>query len=209
MSIFTNPDFLALRPLDLDNKLFLPTSELYRQTISRLNTFYHDVNQVLGNLHDVIAAEARGFYDHPFETATNFYDQMVAYGAGVYALVSEQILPRAEATFRQIVDNMAKLMQQTGEFWQAFYDNPEAATVSLIEPVAAQLSSMIDASQSYLEASLEASVAYLISVYSALVDFFKLLLDQPSATLYALYQNTLAALLDVYFDLVSSLLSLI
>ena len=175
----------------------------------QLNSLYQEVKEALFSFHGMVSAEAARFYQHPVETATAWYGQAVEYGSHVYASVSEQMLPRAEAAYQQVVADVIEFGHQTGKFWQAFYENPEAVTVSLMEPVSARVDSMINASEFYISSSLEATEAYLIGLYSALVDLFNLLLEQPGATLTALYQNTLSALLDVYFELVSSLLSLL
>lgn len=90
-----------------------------------------------------------------------------------------------------------------------FMKTAEAVKASLLKPVSAQFNSMVNASQDYIGLSLEAAEAYLIGLYSALGDLLNLLLEQPGATLTALYHNTLSAALDVYFELVSSLLSLL
>ncbi|MGR9115327.1 MAG: hypothetical protein ACU85E_06140 [Gammaproteobacteria bacterium] len=208
MSIFNSPDFLAFKPLDLENKLFLPSSKLYTQTMWKLNSVYQEIKEVLINFHDEVATEAGRFYQNPVETSAAWYQQAVEYSTRAYAYVAAQMWPQAEAGYRQVVADVTEFGQQTGEFWHAFYENPEEVTVSLVEPISMRFNSMVDASQAYMNASLETVEAYLLGLYSASIELFKLLIEQPGNTITALYQNMLSALLDLYFDLVSSLLSL-
>ncbi|PKM11520.1 MAG: hypothetical protein CVV13_08820 [Gammaproteobacteria bacterium HGW-Gammaproteobacteria-3] len=209
MAIFNNSDFLALKPLDLENKLFLPTSQLYTQTVSRLNSLYLDIKQALIDFHSALATQAQDLYQHPVETTSAWYGQAVDYGANVYASISGQWLPKAEAAYQQSMIEVSELGQQFGQFWQTFYDNPEAVTISLIAPVSTHFTNMIDASGSYISSTIAVSEAYLKSLYSALTELFNLLLEQPELTLNALYQNTLSALLEIYFGLVSSLVTVL
>ncbi|MEI6069279.1 MAG: hypothetical protein WCP96_18240 [Methylococcaceae bacterium] len=46
------------------------------------------------------------------------------------------------------------------------------------------------------------------SSYYVLAELFSLLMRQPSVTLQDLYHNTLSALLEAYFDIISSLLAI-
>lgn len=207
MSIFNNPDFLVLKPLDLENKLFLPTTKLYSQTVWQLNNLYQDIKTALTNFHSYVSAQGQQFYEHPVDTATAWYGQTVDFGARVYAAMSDRLLPKAEAIYQDTVADVVELGHQTSTFWQAFYENPEAFTASLIAPVTAKINSLVGVSGDYINASIDATGAYLMSLYAAMVDLFKLLLEQPGATLTALYQNTLALLLDSYYELVTSLLN--
>lgn len=208
MSIFNNPDFLTLKPLDLENKLFLPTSKLYDQTVWQLNRLYQEIKEALVQFHGSISVEAERFYDHPVDTATAWYEQALGYGANIYAAVSEEIFPKVEATYQHVIADVAEFGKQGGEFWRTFYDNPEAVTVSVIESVATQFNVMVDTSEVFIDSSLESMEAYLVGCYSTVADLLNLLLEQPGTTLMALYQNTLSALLDSYFELVSMLLTI-
>ena len=78
-----------------------------------------------------------------------------------------------------------------------FMANPEQFMVTALAPVTAYLSSLTHDAE-----------AVLLSSYYVLADLFSLLMSQPSATLQALYRNTLSALLDFYFDVISSLLTM-
>ena len=55
----------------------------------------------------------------------------------------------------------------------------------------------------------ENAEAVLISSYYALADLFGLLLAQPASTSQVIYRNTLSAVLDVYFEVISSLMVMI
>ena len=198
MSIFKNPDFFDLKPLDLESKVFLPTRELYSSVSLQLSELFRQIKVVLIDWHTEMAATAKQFYAHPVETTSQWYAQAVDQGAQMYALLNEVYLPKAEAVYEQSIAEAAQLGRQTGEFWQAFYDHPQATVASLVEPVT-----------NHANHALEVSEAYLISIYSAMVELFDLLLEQPSQTLEAVYQHVLAGLLDGYYQLISSLMAIL
>ncbi|TAN65940.1 MAG: hypothetical protein EPN17_15410 [Methylobacter sp.] len=222
--MFNQPDFFTIRQLDLENKLILPTTQLYGQVSFQLNALYQDIRSVLIDAHSVVAAAAKQVYAHPVETLTAWYDQAAYTGGALYAQVQTAVLPVyrdwqvqvntgkeatgrylqafwdnpeqvAAATFEPVTQYVTSVATQSGQYWQMFIDNPEQFTASALSPVS-----------SYLASLSEDAEAVLISSYYALADLFSVLMAQPSATLQALYRNTLSALLDVYFDVISSLL---
>lgn len=195
MSIFKNPDFFYLKPLDLEHKVFLPTRELYSSLSLQLNELYQQIKTVLLDWHTEVAVTAKQFYAHPVETGSQWYAQAIDYGSQMYEQLNEVYLPKAEAAFEQGIADAVQIGRQAGEFWQAFYNHPQATVAALVEPVA------IHANQ-----ALEASEAYLSAMYTAVLELVDLLLEHPAETLEAVYQNALAGLLDVYYQLVSSLL---
>ena len=88
--------------------------------------------------------------------------------------------------------------EQSERYWQLFMDSPEQFMMEAHAPITGYLSSLGENAE-----------AVLISSYYALADLFSLLIAQPSATFQALYRNTLSALLDVYFEVISSLLVMV
>lgn len=197
MSIFKNPDFLDLKPLDLENKLYLPTRELYSNLGLQLNELYQHIKTVLFDVHAQMAAAAKQFYAHPVETASQWYAQGVDYGTTTFAQLNEVYMPKVEALYERMTAEATQFGHQAGEFWQAFYDHPQATVASLVEPMT-----------NYANQALEVSEDYLISIYSAMLELIDLLMEQPAETLEAVYQSTLAALLDGYYQLISSLLTM-
>lgn len=198
MSIFKNPDFFDLKPLDLENKLILPTRELYANMSLQLNELYQQIKAVLIDWHTEMAATAKQWYAHPVETTSQWYAQAIDQGTQLYAQLNEVYLPKAEAVYEQSIAEATQWGRQAGEFWQAFYDQPQAAVATLVEPVT-----------NYANHALDVSEAYLLSIYSAMLELFDLLLEQPAQTLEAVYQNMLAGLLEVYYQLISSLLTVL
>lgn len=198
MSIFKDPDFFDLKPLDLENKVFLPTRELYSSLSLQLNELYRQIKTVLLDWHAEVAVAAKQFYAHPLETGSQWYAQAVDYGAQMYAQVNEVYFPKVESMYEQTIAEATQLGRQAGEFWQAFYDHPQATVAALVEPVT-----------NYTNQALDVAEVYFVSVYSAILELFDLMLEQPTETLEAVYQNVLAGLLDVYFQMISSLLAML
>lgn len=219
-----DPAFFTIRQLDLENKLILPTTKLYDQVGFQLNTLYQDIRSILIDAHYVVSATAKQVYEHPVETMTAWYNQAVYTGTTLYAQAQAAVAPVYQQW--QVQVNSSK--DKTTRFLQAFWDNPEQVTRTTVEPVTRYVTAVAKQSEQYWQVFIDNpeqfmanalapvtgyltsltndAEAVLISSYYALADLFSMLMAQPSATVQALYRNTLSALLDVYFDVISSLL---
>jgi hypothetical protein len=208
-------DFFVLRDLDLENKLYLPTRQLYQQFSFQLNALYQDIRGTLIEAHTLVASTAKQVYDQPTETLTAWYDQAAYHGTLFYAQAHTDLMPT---------------YIQARQFLQAFWHNPEQVTVAALEPVSRYASDIAGQSahywqtfvdspehvmatalapvMDYLSALGDSGEALLLSSYYALAELASLLMEQPTATLQALYHNTLSSVLDVYFDMISSLLAM-
>lgn len=220
------PDFLTFRQLDLENKLILPTQKLFSQVSFQLNSLYQDIRSALVDAHHFVATAAKQVYEQPLPTLTAWYEQAASGSRILYAQTQSTVLPIYQ-------DWQVKLeagKEQAGQYWQAFWENPEQVTVAAFEPLTRYVAGVADQSGRYWQAFMEDPEAFMTTAfapitaylsafsdeaeavltgsYYALADFFSLLMAQPSATVQALYRNTLSSLLDIYFDLVSSLLVL-
>ena len=222
--MFNQPDFLIIRQLDLENKLILPTTKLYSQVGFKLNALSQDIQSALIDVHSLLANAARQVYEHPVETLTAWYEQAVYSGAAIYAQSQDSVLPVYRGW--QVKLNLAK--EKTGHYLQAFWDNPEQVTSATIEPVTRYVTAITEQSErnwqlfmenpeqfmmtslapitGYLSSLGENADTVLVSSYYALADFFSVLTAQPLATFQALYRNALSALLDVYYEVISSLM---
>jgi hypothetical protein len=224
--MFNQPDFFAIRQLDLENKLILPTTKLYSQVNFKLNALYQDIQTVLIDFHGKVAVAGKQLYDHPVETLTTWYEQTAYTGNALYAQVQTSVLPIYQDW--QVKVNAGK--DATSQYLQAFWNNPDQVALAAIEPVTRYVTAVSVQSEHYWQLLLDnpeqfmvsafapvtgylvsltqETEAVLISSYYALAELFRLLMSQPSVTLQALYHNTLAALLEAYFDIISSLLVL-
>ena len=222
--MFNQPDFLIRHQLDLENKLILPTTKLYSQISFKLNALSQDIHSALIDVHSIVANAAKQIYDHPVETLTAWYEQAVHSGAAIYAQGQTSVLPVYQGW--QVKVNLAK--EKTGQYLQAFWDNPAQVTSATFEPVTRYVTAITEQSErswqlfmenpeqfmmtalapitGYLSALGENAEAVLVSSYYALANLFSLLIAQPLATFQALYRNALSALLDVYFEVISSLM---
>ncbi len=225
--MFNQSDFFTIRQLDLENKLILPTTKLYGQVSFQFNALYQDIRRVLIDVHSAIATTAKQVYEHPVATLTAWYEQAAYTSTALYTQVQTATSPIYQDW--QIKVNAGK--EKTGQYLQAFWDNPEQVTLATFEPVTRYVTAVTERSDRYWQlfmdnpeqfmsnslapvthylASLSDNAeAFLISNYYTLTHLFSLLMTQPSSTLQALYRNTLSALLDAYFDIISSLLVMV
>lgn len=225
--MLNQPDFLSLRQLDLENKLILPSTQLYKQACFKLNVLYENIRNFLIDAHSTIAAAAKQVYDDPIPTLTAWYEQAASTTTLLYAQAQTTLLPVYQSW--QVKVNVSKA--RTGQYLQAFWENPEQVTLATLEPIKVYLSSVGQQSERYWQSFIQSpeqfltnalapinnylgglgehAEAILISNYYALVNVFNMLMAQPAAALQALYNKSLSALLDVYFDVVSSLMTML
>lgn len=226
MSLFDKPDFFIVQPLDWENKLFVPTINLYNQAAFQFNTLYESIRKLLIDAHTHVAMLAKQVYAQPRETLTAWYEQATYTTTALYTDVQSHVQPVYQDWMTQFVVGK----EQADRFLQAFWRNPEQVALETLAPLKAHVTTITAYSEQYLQqvfadpepfllnafapmmnylnSFMETAEAALISTYYALLELFKLLMAQPLETLKALYQNTLSALLDVYFDAISSLLTM-
>lgn len=227
MSFFNQPDFFTVRELDVENKLILPTKALYNQVSFQFHALYQDISSALSNAYDFVAIHTRQLYIHPTKTLSVWYDQAAAMSTTYYTQAQAAVSP----VYQNWQVQLDASKEAITENFQAFWNNPEQVTVETFQPVMQFVTTATEQSSQYLKLLLdnpeqfmasafapvthylsslsEDAEAMLISSYYALADLFKLMLEQPSATLESLYHNTLSSLLDVYFDIISSLLAIV
>lgn len=218
------PDFLNIRQFDLENKLIVPTTQLYKQISFQLNSLYQDICTALINAHTVIAAAGKQVYDQPVVTLTAWYEQAVAGSTALYATAQTTVLPVYHDW--QVKVNVGK--EKTGQYLQAFWENPEQVTLATLEPITRYISALSHTSESYwqdfikspeqflltaiapishnISALSDHAQAVIVSQYYALAGVLKLLIAQPANTLQAFYYDSVSALLEVYANIVSSFL---
>ncbi len=195
MIFFDNQNFQFPQDLDLENKLFLPTSKLYTQLNVQLQMLYQDIRTALIDSHALMASSAKRLYEQPGPTLAAWYDQTAGRAAELHAQINEELLPKAQASYQQLVVDVADAGRETQLYLQNFMANPEAAAAAAIQPVTA-----------YLAAATEATEAALVSGYYALGSLLGQLMKQPAETLEASIHYLLSELLELYFRAVSSLL---
>lgn len=205
MSIFDNPDFLSIQPLDFENKLYQPTALLYEYLKQQATTAYQGTRGVVIDVHNAISHEAQLVYEHPVDTFSSWYQLAIEHGTATY----QEILPKIGTYYLNVESHLTDLGAQSKAFWTAFHANPEAVAVSLIEPLLKQSGALMTRSQHSANVLAEQIETYLLSVYSNLTQVFDLLLQQPVNTINAVFQNSLAALLDMYAQTISSLLTFV
>jgi hypothetical protein len=209
-AMLNQQDFLTLNQLDLDNKLILPTQKLLNQVNLQLNRLYQDIRSALIDAHSSVATTAKQVYEQPGETLDAWYEQTLLplYREGQISLSTgteqaKQYLyafwdnPRqvTEASVEPLTLYMLDVADQSAQYWLAFTVNPELFISTAFAPITEYLSTLNDAAE-----------VVLVNGYYSVVELFSLLMAQPSITLQAMYHNTLSALLEIYFDTISSLL---
>lgn len=226
MLIINEQDFLSIQQLDLENKLFSPTAKLFGQVRFQVNTLYQDIQNNVIEAHSAVASSAKQVYDQPLPTIAAWYEQAKNSGAALLNEAQTNVLPVYQEMLAKWSNGKAHALQHFHNFWE----NPEQTTLTALEPAirhAAAASAQAGQTirlfldnpeqftaaalapvTSYLTSFTENSKVVLINTYYALTDLFNLLASQPLATFQATYHNTLAALLDVYFNVISSFLAM-
>jgi hypothetical protein len=226
MPIINEQDFFSIQQLDLENKLFSPTAQLFSQVRFQLNNLYQDIQNTLIDAHSMVASSAKQVYDQPVPTITAWYEQAKNSGAALLNEAQTNALPAYHNMLAQWSTGKAHALQHFRSFW----DNPEQTVLTALEPVIRYTTTasakaghtvqlFLDNPEQFMAAALapvtayltsftENSKAVLISTYHALTDLFNLLATQPLTALQTAYHGTLSALLDVYFNVISSFLTM-
>lgn len=191
MSFFSNPDFFAIKQVDLESKLIQPTSQLYNQTCEQLKTFYNSTINALLDTHEQMAVSAKQVYEQPTQTLTEWYGVLQQNGNEAMTLVKNELLPKMDSYYQHSVTLSVNAGEKMKMYWQHVENNPKQVTDSLFS-VANNLVSQLKV---LTNQSME-----------SLLDLGNLLVVQPVETVQALYRNSLSAVVDTYFDLVSTLL---
>jgi hypothetical protein len=199
-------------------------TDFYEHINLQCHTLYRNISNVAVDTHSSVAALAKQIYEHPSETAAAWYEQAGNKSAALYAQVQAEVQP----VYQQWLVNISSVKDKTVQDLQAFLNNPEQKALAVLEPVTRNAAVATEQAERYMQLFLNNPEQFLVSAvtpvanylslqtesakitmfntYYALVDMFSLLASQPSATLHTLYNKTLSSLLDVYYDVISSLL---
>ena len=198
MTFSITRDFLNRQQLDLDSKLIQPSQQVVAQLNAQIRALYIDIREQLLAFHADIAAAAKQVYEQPLPTMSAWYDQAVKSSQEFYALFQNEMVPSVTVTYQQVVADVTDAGLQAIQYGNTFWQDPEAQVTALYE----QLSTL-------LNSGLNVTEATLANLYDAMGDLLGLLLEQPGNTVQALYYNTMSALLDLYFSIVTTLLDFI
>lgn len=200
------------------------SAAFYDQVNLQMNTLYRDVSNTAAEVQSSVAAIAKRIYEHPGETAAALYEQAGNKSTALYTEIQAEVQP----VYQHWQVNISTAKDKTVQSLQAFLDHPQEATLEVLKPVTSNaaaaseqaerylqlfmdnpeqfLVSAVAPAANYLSLQTESAKTALINTYYALGDMFGLLASQPTAALHAMYTKALSALLDVYFDVISSLL---
>ncbi len=198
MTFSITRDFLNRQQLDLDSKLIQPSQQVVAQLNAQIRALYIDIREQLLAFPADIAAAAKQVYEQPLPTMSVWYDQAVKSSQEFYALFQNEMVPSVTVTYQQVVADVTDAGLQAIQYGNTFWQDPEAQVTALYE----QLSTL-------LNSGLNVTEATLANLYDAMGDLLGLLLEQPGNTVQALYYNTMSALLDLYFSIVTTLLDFI
>lgn len=186
---------MALKYLDLENKLYTPTQELMAKFQNEFMTLYNYLSEYLLEMHSIIVALGLEWYENPMVTTTKWYDTSVLYGNELYARVVEDIIPQMETKYDEVVVASTDFGTKTMDSINYVIENPEQVTSESIESVTATLTEAGNISTE-LVTELQDKTSEIVA----------LLLDKPLETIENAYMDILTTLLNSYFELVSNIL---
>lgn len=189
---------MALEYLDLENKLYVPTTQLFGQLQVDLTAIYESSRNNLIQIHREIALLGREFYDAPLETLAIWYDQAVSYGTGLYADWLDNVLPRVEERYREMTDASADFVATARDNIHFMIENPQQVTAEAIQWITDNVTM-----------ASTASLELIAQLQDKTTEIVALLSEQPLQTLDAGVKQVLAGLLESYFEMVTSLLAVL
>ncbi|OQK18438.1 hypothetical protein AU255_11655 [Methyloprofundus sedimenti] len=190
---------MSIEDLNYQAKIIAPTKQLYAQLSKQANELLAQAKESVLELHAKVAETGLEFYEHPIDTATRWQAEATEKGNQLYADFNDNILPAVKADYDQLIVTMIDYGLQSRQAFQVFLDNPEQITVEAF--TALNQSIMF-----YLNKTLDISLVALKGVSDKADEIISLLIKQPMETMEAFYYQSLTALLNSYFDIVSSAL---
>lgn len=185
---------MSLNNLDLENKLFIPSKQLLAKVNNDLSELYDETRQALIDAHSFIATEGIKLYEQPAETASLWYGQSGAFISDV----STQVKTQAQAGYQTIDAGFLQFNVAVSEGFNTLISNPGQVTAEMIASIQNTVTNSINLG-SDLAGQLQASAGKIID----------LLIASPMQTLETAFYDSLAAMLNGYFALVSSALTIL
>ncbi|WP_428356533.1 hypothetical protein [Methyloprofundus sp.] len=185
--------------LDYQAKIITPSKQLYQQLSTQADELFAQAKESAIELHAQIAESGLDLYQHPTETATRWQAQAVEKGNELYSILNTEIIPSAQADYIQLVSNVTNYGIRSRESFQVFLDNPEKVTVEAFTAFNQALTLFIDK-------SVNVSSIILDELSAKADEIITLLIEQPIQTVENIYYDSLATLLNNYFEIVSSLI---
>ncbi len=94
---------MAFEYLDLENKLYIPTQTLITQFQNELMSLYLVIHQSLIDAHCTVALLSREWYNNPMDTTSQWFELSVNYGSELYAKVDNDLIPKAEVEYEEVL----------------------------------------------------------------------------------------------------------
>jgi len=201
---------------DLENKLILPSKQLYGAFEAKFSLLYQAIREALTEFHTTLASFGQQLYDHPTKTVVDWYDQAVVNSADLSTTINNEIIPELNMFYQS---NIQKL-QATNQEWSQYIQNSAIKTsdfcVEFYEHPVAMSERMVDYLQNYtnklstigLDGYQQFKIA-VISIYQSTLSAVDLFLDAPQASVEAIYYQVVTGLLNLYYSLVSATLELL
>lgn len=186
--------------IDYQTKVIFPTQQLYQQLSSQASELFEQTKESALELHAKVAKSGLQLYEHPTETATLWKEQAIDKSNELYATFNNDIAPVVKADYQQLIGTLADYGLQSQQSFQIFLDNPEKVTVEAF-------TTLNNALITFFEKSLDVSALMLDTITTKAEEIINLLIQQPIQTMEDIYYQTLSALLNSYFDIISSLIS--
>lgn len=200
---------------DLENKLYLPSKQLYGALETKISALYQAIREVLIDFHNTIAVYGQQLYDHPTETMSAWYGQAVSKSTQLSTTINHEIIPELNMFYESSMQKMQATNQEwsgyirdsaikTSDFCVEFYENPLEMTEKTYDyflEFSGQLSAV--GGEWYQQFKVAVTSIYQSSL--AAIDLF---FDAPQATAEAMYFQVVSGILDLYYALVSSALEI-
>ncbi|MFZ2725931.1 MAG: hypothetical protein WAX77_06775 [Methylococcaceae bacterium] len=217
--MFENFNTFSLTALDLQAKVLLPIKTFYQEAIFEFNALYQDIRNVLIENYGVISTTAKQLYRHPKQTLSVWYEHAQTASQYFYQQTQQSLLTTyqdwqlsfsvskdksiqylqsswhdTEQFGINSLQSITQLGKQTEQLWQAFISNPEQFMLGIITPLVQYMNNLTDETE-----------AKLISSYYLLIEFFNVLTSKSLSVLQNVYKDSLASVLNIYSDVIGSL----
>ena len=185
--------------LNYEEKILVPTKELYQQLSQQASALFEQMSTSTAELHASISETSLEFYNHPTETSLRWKSELSNKTNELYAYVNNDVIPAAKMDYQHLLNTATDYSLQTKNAIQFFIDNPKLLTQEAFTAINQSVILFLDQSKITFTQVIQ-------DINSQANEIIQFLTDQPLQGIENIYYDSLAGLLNGYFEIVSSLL---
>lgn len=189
---------MSSEQIDLEAKVYLPTQQLFQHLQIDLAEAYLSIRQQAIEVHNLVAAGGRQWYQQPVDTTALWCRQLTQYGREVYATARDEWFPVVESTYQNWEIKIVDFSHLVREDLKSAVENPQLIATQAISAVR----------ESVMEFK-QVSWVMVQDIQSKTVEMTIQLIDHPAQALQRASMDMLNDAVNVYHHGISLLLTML